>query len=90
MSMFIDGGAAWGSEATTEGSLAVQERPTDNHTSRCRRCGDVIGAYEPMVVLSDGRAYSTSRASAPDGLVYGEECYHDACYGQLRGDERGT
>lgn len=58
-------------------------------TTRCHRCGDVIGAYEPMVVLSDGRAHSTSRASAPDALLDGGECYHDACYGQTRGDERG-
>lgn len=88
-SMFIGAGAV-GGEATTEGSLAVRERSTDDNTTRCHRCGDVIGAYEPMVVLRDGRAYSTSRASVPDARVHGQECYHDVCYGQLRGDERGT
>jgi hypothetical protein len=48
----------------------------------CRRCGDVIGAYEPMVVLADGLARSTSRAAEPKGERLIGECYHAACYEQ--------
>jgi hypothetical protein len=46
----------------------------------CRDCGDVIGAYEPMVVLTDGLARSTSRAAEPKDERLVGECYHGACY----------
>jgi hypothetical protein len=46
---------------------------------RCAHCGDVIGAYEPLVVLHDGRALDTSKAEMGDGIPVGE-CYHGACY----------
>jgi hypothetical protein len=46
---------------------------------RCACCGDVIGAYEPLVALLDGRARSTSKAAEADSLPPGE-CYHRACY----------
>jgi hypothetical protein len=46
---------------------------------RCARCGDVIGAYEPLVVLRHGRAFDTSKAELADGIPPGE-CYHHACY----------
>jgi hypothetical protein len=47
---------------------------------RCTSCGDVIGAYEPLVVLFDGLARDTSKAAeADDGGPLGE-CYHRACY----------
>jgi hypothetical protein len=49
---------------------------------RCDRCGDVIGAYEPLVVLHDGRALDTSKTEM-DGIPVGE-CYHHACYTQAR------
>ncbi len=48
---------------------------------RCARCGDVIGAYEPLVVLRHGRALDTSKAEMEDGIPPGE-CYHGACYTQ--------
>jgi hypothetical protein len=50
---------------------------------RCVRCGDVIGAYEPLVVLRDGRALDSSKTEMVDGIPSGE-CYHDACYAQAR------
>jgi predicted ATPase len=52
-------------------------------TLRCRRCDDVIGAYEPMVVVRDGRARTTSRAAARQSLDDADECYHEACYAEL-------
>jgi hypothetical protein len=54
---------------------------------RCRHCGEVIGVYEPLVMLVDGRARETSRALEPatDGRV--GDCYHRACYQRLNEDE---
>jgi hypothetical protein len=51
----------------------------------CRHCEDVIGAYEPMVVLADGRARMTCKAAEPDLAPDVEECYHHACYMAARG-----
>ena len=55
---------------------------------RCTRCGDVIGTYEPLVVLLDGRACDTSKAEMDDGDPLGE-CYHRACYAQAHGHAEG-
>lgn len=52
-------------------------------TPLCRFCGDVIGVYEPLIVLREGEARETSRA-ARHGRLCGE-LYHRACY-QLRGE----
>jgi hypothetical protein len=53
----------------------------------CRHCNDVIGVYEPMVVLTDGEAQITSRTTAGDRPG---ERYHQACYVQVHGEEPGT
>jgi len=60
----------------------------DEHitSTRCSHCGDVIGAYEPTVTVSDGFARRISRASAPDALATADACYHDACYEQLHNE----
>ncbi len=47
----------------------------------CAHCGDVIGVYEPMVVVIDGQAQETSQAAISEltevaGAIY----YHRACY----------
>jgi hypothetical protein len=57
-----------------------------NRTPRCRHCEDVIGVYEPMVVLADGRARRTSRAAEQDLGEHMDECYHHACYVQAHGE----
>lgn len=54
---------------------------------RCRHCNDVIGVYEPMIVLKDGQAHETSRAVEQDTGPIGE-CYHQECYAQVQGEER--
>jgi hypothetical protein len=48
-------------------------------------CGDVIGAYEPLVVLHEGRAHSTSKAAEANVGGTLEECYHHACYTARQG-----
>jgi hypothetical protein len=58
-------------------------------TLRCRHCGDVIGVYEPMIVLLGGEARKTSRAAERVTGAPLHECYHDACYTQARGEDPG-
>ncbi len=43
--------------------------------------------YEPMVVLTDGHARTTSRTVEQDDGVLIAECYHHACYTQTHGQE---
>jgi hypothetical protein len=54
---------------------------------RCGHCRDVIGVYEPLVVLAGGGdARSTSVAAEP-WLVHSDpDCYHQTCYEQARGE----
>jgi hypothetical protein len=54
---------------------------------RCDHCGDVIGVYEPLVRLLDGRAYESSRAVEPDASDRGANNYHRACYQRLDASE---
>jgi hypothetical protein len=46
----------------------------------CGHCRDVIGVYEPMVVLLDGEALLTSRAVADRELPHDARRYHEACF----------
>jgi hypothetical protein len=54
---------------------------------RCRACGDVIGVYEPMIVLTDGQARNTSRAAEKSTARPLGECYHHACYREAHGQD---
>ena len=50
-------------------------------TLRCQECGDVIGVYEPMVLLSGGVPVRTSRTVIDAGGVPLEQaCFHAACF----------
>jgi hypothetical protein len=55
---------------------------------RCHHCGDVIGVYEPMIVLAGGEARKTSKAAEHGTRPPGSECYHHACYAQAHGEDR--
>ena len=47
----------------------------------CDRCGDVIGAYEPMVVVVAGDlARRTSAVADPAAVSAAAARYHDACF----------
>lgn len=50
---------------------------------RCRHCDDVIGVYEPMIVLDDGRPRHTSRAAEQDDAALAGERYHLVCYAHV-------
>jgi hypothetical protein len=54
---------------------------------RCRRCGDLIGVYEPLVVCSKDGAHTTSRAAEPGLEATGATHYHRACYTGEVGEE---
>ncbi len=56
-------------------------------TLRCQHCQLVIGVYEPMIVLTDGEARSTSRAAERDSGDPLDECYHRSCYAQAYGQD---
>lgn len=55
--------------------------------AKCRHCGDVIGVYEPMIVLAEGEARKTSRLNEDDTAG---DCFHHACFVQAHGDESIT
>lgn len=54
-----------------------------NERLMCRHCGDVIGTYEPMIVVIDGRVHATSILAERDREGPLGEHYHEACYAQL-------
>lgn len=56
-------------------------------TFRCRRCGDVIGVYEPLVICTQRDARMTSRAAEPDMKATGDPHYHRACYAAKTDEE---
>jgi hypothetical protein len=62
-----------------ESSLASQASSSPA-TTKCRRCGDVIGVYEPMIVIADGQARKTARAAEKESVSPDGKCYHDACH----------
>ncbi len=47
---------------------------------RCGHCQEVIGVYEPMIVLSDGVPVRTSRAAAKDDESLVGEHFHLRCF----------
>jgi hypothetical protein len=59
--------------------LGVQGRPSGEQW-RCAHCADLIGAYEPMVTVEDGRARRTSRTAELRAGRLASEAYHHACY----------
>jgi len=50
----------------------------------CAVCGGVIGVYEPVVVLGDGSARSSSLAREPALGSGSEVLAHDACGAEIR------
>ena len=74
-----------GCTVSARGRLAEPPRLRTNVTEasdeklRCARCGDVIGVYEPAVIVVDGVAHAASLATAPDKLLDGAHVYHRAC-----------
>jgi hypothetical protein len=53
--------------------------PADR-TLRCHRCREVIGVYEPMVVLLEDRPVHTARIAAEAEQLTVEPCFHSGCF----------
>jgi hypothetical protein len=49
---------------------------------RCRHCEDVIGAYEPMVIITHHGPLETSLAADPALYETEHPCFHRVCYAQ--------
>lgn len=56
---------------------------------RCHHCRDLIGVYEPLIVLIDGQTHETSRTCIQESVGVVEECYHRDCYAGSQRDEPG-
>ncbi len=49
----------------------------------CDHCGEVIGVYEPMIVVSGGVPARTSRAALQREVrIVGGPCFHAHCFAQ--------
>jgi hypothetical protein len=59
-------------------------------TLRCRHCGEVIGVYEPLITLVEGRPWETSRLADPLAGALGGTCYHRACFEHRREEHEGA
>jgi hypothetical protein len=62
------------------GGTITQPGTGMNLALRCQRCGDVIGSYEPMILLESGGVRETSRAAEPKAASPCSEHYHRDCY----------
>jgi hypothetical protein len=47
---------------------------------RCGRCGEIIGVYEPLVLLEGRAARSTSCAAEPELMRATGDFFHRACH----------
>jgi hypothetical protein len=68
------------------GKHALQPSPSRVHVLRCAQCGDVIGVYEPLILVTNGSPRATSLASDPAVSRAPGEPYHRACYDTMRDD----
>ncbi len=48
-------------------------------TPRCSVCGDVIGVYEPLIIVTTTGTRTTSLAKEPELIDDGAELTHLAC-----------
>ncbi len=61
----------------SRGKRILAEAPTI-----CIHCREVIGVYEPAMVLAGGEARETSQAAEPAGPIEGSQWFHRDCYAQ--------
>jgi hypothetical protein len=59
-------------------------------TIRCRQCGDVIGVYEPMILLLEDEASVTSGAAANRRVPADARRLHTACFALLSSSAEET
>ncbi|HEX8714886.1 MAG TPA: hypothetical protein VF706_04880 [Solirubrobacteraceae bacterium] len=55
----------------------------NDESFRCRHCGEIIGVYEPMVVIVDGEPVYGSRAAST--TPHGDALrFHGTCFVRVR------
>ncbi len=47
---------------------------------RCPRCGDIVGVYEPSMLVTERRPEPVWTAADPPGAGRVSATYHRACY----------
>lgn len=61
--------------------MSLRETVLSTRLATCPHCAEVIGVYEPMVIVdSTGAVRETSRAAEPALGAQAVERYHLACY----------
>lgn len=65
--------------------IAIHNEASFAAPPRCARCGDVIGVYEPLVLVRGESIRVTSRAAEPgvlgdDGVGYHAGCHEGASF----------
>ena len=58
-------------------------RRTGGALPRCQTCGDVIGVYEPIVLVEPPGRRETSLAAEPDLGYSALACHHRTCVDEL-------
>jgi hypothetical protein len=59
----------------------LSSRPDQEDLPNCHHCGEVIGVYEPMVVVTRGVPLRTSRAALRDDARTADDpCFHSECF----------
>jgi hypothetical protein len=56
----------------------------------CRQCGDVIGVYEPLVVVEQEGPRLTALAAEPGQFPVGAACFHAACHERMSADSASS
>lgn len=56
---------------------------------RCCACGDALGVYEPLVVISRGAGRITSLAREPDAASDADALVHHSCAVEGRAQAAG-
>jgi hypothetical protein len=64
------------------GTVETEPDPGSSPASlpRCRLCGEVVGMYEPYVLVGEAGAHVSSRVAEPLGPSWQGTLHHLACY----------
>jgi hypothetical protein len=46
----------------------------------CSHCGDIIGVYEPLIMMAESGQHETSVAAELHLFPTNDDCYHHSCY----------
>jgi hypothetical protein len=46
----------------------------------CPHCGEIIGVYEPLIVMAEFAQHETSITAEPHLFPTDDDCYHRRCY----------